>query len=486
MCLWLGRRNCGFSDSSRFDISRIRPATITSSTTSTSSTPVPYVTGGSPGPIAIDGENNLWVGIVPTSTATGALALQTSASNYLNIYENQIEQNTHAFDDIVVDGSTSHLAVGFDSYTTTSGYFYRSSIATATTSTNLGSANLLDVGGPTALGTLWGTVDASNNIWVGEGTRGTGSIAHYVPNAATPISITACSSSGVNLTFTYSGTQLLKGEYVVPTGLTGAICSTANGLALVVRSTSLSATVFTAVNPTGGTGTQANVTGLTATGTQSTETITTGSIAAGTGSTAAGGIDDPASISIDGGGFVWIGNATTASGTTGGISEFTPSGTTAISPTLGTAVASVEGFNADGSTGVQDVTIDLSGNIWTGSNNSTFIHMFGAAEPVICPTSVATTSGVFPVASYSIDGSNNITVTFTNTLTSAFNTSDVISLSAFGTSTFLNGATLTVASASTTSATGVLSVTHATTSGTITEAGNTVDFTQPGRLGTRP
>jgi hypothetical protein len=42
-----------------------------------------------------------------------------------------------------------------------------------------------------------------------------------------------------------------------------------------------------------------------------------------------------------------------------------------------------------------------------------------------------------------------------------------------------------VSSASTTSATGVLSVTHAATS-TVTEAGNTVDFSQPGRLGTRP
>lgn len=70
--------------------------------------------------------------------------------------------------------------------------------------------------------------------------------------------------------------------------------------------------------------------------------------------------------------------------------------------------------------------------------------------------------------SYSINGSNVGTFNCTN----AFATSDVIVLGGFATSTFLNGVSITVTSATGTSFVGA--ITHATTGGTVTENGQGV------------
>jgi len=80
--------------------------------TSTAGAATPYITGSTPGPIAIDGANNIWVGSRANGTGTYGytqLLLMTSASNYLNVYQNQ--SGSSAPYDVMVDGLNNNAWV---------------------------------------------------------------------------------------------------------------------------------------------------------------------------------------------------------------------------------------------------------------------------------------------------------------------------------------------------------------------------------------
>ena len=191
--------------------------------------------------------------------------------------------------------------------------------------------------------------------------------------------------------------------------------------------------------------------------------------------TAAGGMDSPQAISIDGAGNVFVGNAEAQ--TAGGVSEFAPSGT-ALSPTNTSTGMPAFGFNGLGVEKPQAMAIDRSGNVWMGAGASAYnIHMVGTAAPVMTPMSSATTPATAAISAWAI-GSPATVATFT--VANSFTVGEKVLLSGFGTSTFFNGQTVLVTAA--TSTTFTATVTGGTANTGATESG-VVAYS---KLATRP
>jgi len=395
--------------------------------TSTVVNPTGIVTGGYPGAMAIDGENNIWVNAYANSAATYSsskyynLMLQTAASGYTSVYEDQYSAG-NKFLHVIVDGTASHDVW----YTWNSGTssthptIYRSNVAsalaTASSSTLANALGISQTGTSDAEG-YYIALDSSNNLWSVESTSDLGTMAYY------------------------------------PTA--GAISPTAAG--------SLTSNVF--------------LSGI------------TGCVAANTNVTNPGGICYPPSISIDGLGTAWLGNGNNT--TNSGIDAiYNSSGTlVTLAPTFNPAPYKNFGFNNDTADSAFAMAIDPSGNVWEGvQSNTPNYHMIGMAAPVITPISVATTSGTFAISSWSIT-SNVATFTLAKPISgSNFTVGDTIALSGFSSSTggaaLFNNQTVTVATSG--SNTFTASFTASNVSTQVETTAQAVDFSQPGRLGTRP
>ncbi|HEY0308836.1 MAG TPA: hypothetical protein VGB94_11805 [Acidobacteriaceae bacterium] len=151
--------------------------------TSTAGTATPHITGSTPGPIAIDSANNIWVGSRANGTGTYGytqLLLMTSASNYLNVYQNQ--QGSSPPYVVMVDGLNNYAWVT-SNQSAPGKAIYRSSIATAATT-----AGTLNISGtnyaaatPTGLAPRFGALDNASNLWIAEGIDGSasGQIAYF-------------------------------------------------------------------------------------------------------------------------------------------------------------------------------------------------------------------------------------------------------------------------------------------------------------------
>ena len=119
---------------------------------------------------------------------------------------------------------------------------------------------------------------------------------------------------------------------------------------------------------------------------------TNGAAATTTSSTAkAGGLNSPRGVAIDGAGNVWAPNGV-ANAPGQSISEFSNAGV-ALSGTNGYAKATTsDQGNSFFSNTLRGITIDGSGNVWAGTNNTTgtaIYELVGAAVPVTTPLSGA-------------------------------------------------------------------------------------------------
>ncbi len=117
--------------------------------------------------------------------------------------------------------------------------------------------------------------------------------------------------------------------------------------------------------------------------------------AAGTGTTQ-GGLDAGQNIAIDGLGNVWIANK--ASSSTGGVSEFTPTTTSAGATTIvakSPAALATYGFGATyGYSAPVGVAIDASGNVWVETSGGSYLNfLVGAAAPVVTPNALSVKNG---------------------------------------------------------------------------------------------
>ena len=173
-------------------------------------------------------------------------------------------------------------------------------------------------------------------------------------------------------------------------------------------------------------------------------------------------------------GNIFFSNAVNSGGS--GISEFSPSGT-ALSPTNVSTGMPAFGFNDDTSNTPAAATIDLSGNLWIGANANYVVHMVGLAAPVITPISSAVKPATASITAWSIDSSGTVA---TFTVPNTYVVGEKILLSGFGTSTFFNGQTVLV-----TTATGT-TFTATVTGGTASTNGTESGVASSSRLGTRP
>jgi len=135
------------------------------------------------------------------------------------------------------------------------------------------------------------------------------------------------------------------------------------------------------------------------------------------------------------------------------------------------------GFNDDTSNTPAAATIDLSGNLWIGANANYVVHMVGLAAPVITPISSAVKPATASITAWSIDSSGTVA---TFTVPNTYVVGEKILLSGFGTSTFFNGQTVLV-----TTATGT-TFTATVTGGTASTNGTESGVASSSRLGTRP
>ena len=143
-----------------------------------------------------------------------------------------------------------------------------------------------------------------------------------------------------------------------------------------------------------------NIAPGTATPVVTTVTGSTNGVATAPGGT--GGLDNPTGVAVDGAGNVWTMNRV-ASTVTGGLSEFAvstnASNVTTVTPlSPGGTQAGVFGYQVLGATGTMGVQIDPSGNLWINSTSgSPMYHFFGAAVPVVTPTSLAVKNGALAI-----------------------------------------------------------------------------------------
>ena len=106
----------------------------------------------------------------------------------------------------------------------------------------------------------------------------------------------------------------------------------------------------------------------------------------GTGATTytGGGLNLPVSVAIDGAGQVWIAN------TSNTLSVFANDGSN-VSPGSGYQAATAH--QASALNLPSSIAIDGSGSVWiTDKANGTVTKVFGAAVPVVAPTSTAVTN----------------------------------------------------------------------------------------------
>jgi hypothetical protein len=119
------------------------------------------------------------------------------------------------------------------------------------------------------------------------------------------------------------------------------------------------------------------------TGTSGARTAVMVSEAAGTGTTN-GGLDGGAGAVVDGLNNIWVANGT------GGVSEFSYTGTafTPLSP-AGTATVPVYGFGSSYLSGTHPINVatDASGNVWIGTQTLNLWYLVGIAGPTVTPTS---------------------------------------------------------------------------------------------------
>ena len=109
--------------------------------------------------------------------------------------------------------------------------------------------------------------------------------------------------------------------------------------------------------------------------------------AAGSSSTTAtgGGVNAPSAVAVDGSGYIWIANQ---GGNT--VSVFTNAGQPK-SPTAGYGSSYVTGDKLNAPSAI---AIDRTGGVWVANKTGNSVtHIFGAAAPVVTPTSAATAAG---------------------------------------------------------------------------------------------
>lgn len=343
--------------------------------TSTAGTVTPYITGYTPGPIAIDASNNIWLNTRATSTsAYNPLTVMTAASNYLTIYENQYE--TAAGQDVVVDGLGYAWAT---SNQTAAGKFIARSTLSSAQSTNTTSNsgfNAWNIAGTNyatspAIAPHFIFADNYDNIWVSESTNsGSGSIVYFaVPGGP---------ASAFN--------PLPTADILYKTSSTSSASAAAN------------AYTGGLTNPTGvgldGLGNIWTANGVNSGGAGLSEFVVNGATAG------AGGTILP------------------------------------VSPTNSSTGMTSYGFNDDTTNSPTATTIDGSGNLFFGGVGNYVTHMLGAAAPLITPAVKALTPVNATITAWSI-GASTATATFT--ATNSYPVGQKVLLSGFTTTTAFNG-----------------------------------------------
>jgi len=508
----------------------------TTATTSTAGTISALVGPSYPSALAFDGLGNMWLGgnwanVGSASAKFDLFYMPPNPASGVPQYNSQYQATatfaSNNINDIVVDGvggqtgqygsTSSNAYTGWIGHTawaalnsSSATQIYRASVFTATKATATTMGNVLNtvayavMSGSTTSKPYHLTVDGSTtspSVWTAEGGKGTGSLVKfsvYTMGGATgsnagSFTVSAASNvltlSGLPNTGTYNGTTFLNTLFQVATSIcaTGWTTTTSyNGVCGYIQT----GNVPTDTNPAAfNVSEKANPTLASSsetTGTVSTYLPTVAvqgtASSTNTGNTNSGGLQAPSSIAIDGIGNVWVANAASS---IAGIGEYTPTGV-AISPTVASAIVGVEGFNANynginaGGT-IQKISIDPSGNVFFNPNNSYITFLVGAAAPVITPTVMATTSGSSQISSWSATGT---TYTFTTVPTINYTVGDTAFLYGFTTTTGFNYLSAAITAVTSNSFTVTLASGPGGTGNT--EVGYVIDYTQPGRLATRP
>jgi len=343
--------------------------------TTTAGTVTPYITGYTPGPIAIDNNNNIWLESRGTSTAAyNPLTLMTASSGYTTIYENQYE--TSAGQNVVVDGLG--FAWATSNQTATGKFIARSTVSSSQTTTTASNAgfNQWNISGTNyASGSIpiaphYLALDNYGNTWVAENTSsGTGSIVYFaVPGG--PASAFSPLPAADELYHESSTNSSSTAPNAYTGGLTDPDVISLDGLGNIWTGNSISS---------GGAGIS--------------EFVVTG-----------------------------------ATGGTGGT----------ISPVSPTNIGNMStfGFNDYTTNTPQSETIDGSGNLNIGGIGSYVVRMIGAAAPVVTPIAKAAAPVNTTITAWSI-GSSTATATFT--ATNSFAVGQKVLLSGFTTTTAFNG-----------------------------------------------